>query len=82
LRIICAHKNLYINGLKCKLAETPEVEGELATNLKTFTALLKTSGNQFLPMEAQNVLKDADSLSSALEAIQGKANILWTKTNG
>lgn len=82
LRIICAHKNLYINGLKCKLAETPEVEGELATNLKTFTALLKTSGNQFLPMEAQNVLKDADNLSGALEAIQGKANILWTKTNG
>lgn len=82
LRLMCAHNFFYVNGLKCKLAEAPTVEGELATNLKTFTALVKTSGNQFLPMDLQNVLSESDNLSGALEAIQGKANILWTKING
>lgn len=82
MRIFCAHDYFYVNGIKCKLAEAPEIEGEVATNLKTFTALLKVSGNQFLPMELQNVLSETDNLSGALEAIQGKANLLWTKING
>lgn len=82
LRLITAHEYLYVNGLRCKLAESPEIEGEVATNLKTFTALLKTSGDEFLPGALANVIAEEDNISGALEAIQGKANLLWTKING
>lgn len=84
LRLITGHRFLKINGLFYKISEVPEIKTSPTSNLKTFSVILKRSGEQFLT-DAQEIIslsETNDSIAGAIEASQGRANILWTKTSG
>lgn len=84
LRLVMAHDNLVINGLSYKLPDSPEIQGNMNYNMKTFSVTLKNGGNQFLKDEQEFISGSAESgvIGGALEASKGKSLILWTKTNG
>ena len=81
LRLVVAHKNLLINGLLYKLSEAPEVTGDGNFNLKTFSVLLKQSGEQFLTTEQENITNTTDKaeLAMALASAKNKGILSWTK---
>lgn len=86
MRLVVAHKYLYINGIPYRLAEAPEISGDIRTNLKTFSVILKRGGEQFLTDE-QEIVEYGERASrenaariAAIEASKGKAMILWTKS--
>tara|TARA_R110000823_G_scaffold42201_2_gene110673 strand:- start:698 stop:2728 length:2031 start_codon:yes stop_codon:yes gene_type:complete len=81
LRLAVAHKNILINGLFYKLAESPEVTGDGNYNLKIFSVLLKQSGEQFLTTEQENITNTSENseLLIALAAAKGKGVLSWTK---
>ena len=81
LRLAVAHKNILINGLFYKLSEAPEVIGDGNYNLKTFSVLLKQSGEQFLTTEQENITNTSEKaeLLMALASAKGKGILSWTK---
>ena len=81
MRLISGHSELYINGIKSKLAEEPEVSGDENNNFKTFKAVFKQSGNEFLTDAQQQIINtpENNALTAAILAAQGKSFLLWTK---
>lgn len=87
MRLIVGHENLEINGIAFKLAEAPDVKSTNNNNLKTFSVTLKPTGDEFLT-DKQEVVEFGEAaaknaeIAAAIEAANGKALMLWTKTNG
>ena len=81
MRLISGHSELYINGIKSKLAEEPEVSGDENNNFKTFKAVFKQSGNEFLTDAQEQITNtpENNALTAAILAAQGKSFLLWTK---
>ena len=81
MRLISSHSELYINGIKSKLSEEPEVSGDENNNFKTFKAVFKQSGNEFLTDAQQQIINtpENNALTAAILAAQGKSFLLWTK---
>ena len=48
MRLVLSHSELYINGIRSKLYESPEISGDENNNFKIFKALVKQSGKEFL----------------------------------
>lgn len=84
LRLVMAHSNLVINGVYYDLAEEPEVTGDANYNFKRFSVTLKPNGDLLLDNNSEDITGTSDSLeiTAGIAAIQGKALLLWTKTNG
>jgi len=82
MRLVVAHSELYINGLPYKLSEEPELTGNSNFNLKTFSVTLKQSGDQFLTDAQESItnIPSNEAIAGAIEASQGKAMILHTKS--
>jgi len=83
LRMVFASEELYINGIKYKLAEVPEITvNDGNSNLKNFFVTLKSSGNLTLEDVSEQI--DATTQSLELEALisinKDKGGLLWTKT--
>lgn len=81
MRLISGHSELYINGIKSKLSEEPEVSGDENNNFKTFKAVFKQSGNEFLTDAQEQIINtpENNALTAAILAAQGKSFLLWTK---
>ncbi len=81
MRLISSHSELYINGVKCKLSETPEITGERTSNLKSFKAVFKQSGDDFLTNELEQIINtpEEDALNAGIEHSENKGLLLWTK---
>ena len=84
MRLVVAHESLIINGLFYKLAEVPETVSNMNNNLKTFSVILKRSGDQFLTNEQEIIsgTVEEETIAAAIEASKGKSLVLWTKING
>ncbi|MFK7949532.1 MAG: hypothetical protein AB8G11_18210 [Saprospiraceae bacterium] len=82
LRLIFASSELYINNIKYKLSESPEIsQGDGNSNFKNFFVTLKSSGNLILEDVSEQINDTAESseINSLITAVQGKSAILWTK---
>jgi len=84
LRLVMSHENININGLSYKISETPEVEGNINNNFKTFSVLLKRGGDAILSKDQEIISGSSENelIGGGIEASKGKALILWTKQNG
>jgi hypothetical protein len=84
MRLVMSHKNLNINGIDYKIAETPEINTNINNNSKSFSVLLKSGGNEFLSKNQEIISGSTESELGvgAIEASKGKSLILWTKQNG
>ena len=81
LRLVVAHEYLIINGLRYKIAQAPEIKKNKFNNYRVFSVLLKRGGDNILPTDIEVLNGDGDSISGAIEASEGKALVLYTKTN-
>ena len=79
MRLVLSHSELYINGIRSKLYESPEISGDENNNFKLFKALVKQSGNEFLTDAQEQITSEGGALSAAIEAAQDKSFLLWTK---
>ena len=79
MRLVLSHSELYINGIRSKLYESPEISGDENNNFKQFKALVKQSGNEFLTDAQEQITSEGGALSAAIEAAQDKSFLLWTK---
>lgn len=81
MRLISSHSELYINGVKCKLAESPEITGERTSNLKSFKAVFKQSGDELLTNDLEQIINTPEEalLNAGIEYSQDKGLLLWTK---
>jgi hypothetical protein len=81
LRLVVTHKYLQINGLFYKLADVPELAGDMNFNMKTFSVSLKQGGDLFLTAEQENITNTSISgeLLMALASAQGKGVLSWSK---
>lgn len=77
-RLIIAHDILLINNIECKLAESPEIDGEETVNDKQLIALFKITGNQFIPGGTQNIIDTENSLAG-IEIHEDDGLLLWTR---
>lgn len=84
LRLVVPHEFLTINGQSFNFKEEPDVSGNENTNLKTFSVTLSLGGDALLndPNEIITNTPENDAIAGAIEASEGKALLLWTKTNG
>lgn len=81
MRGVVAHDLLTINGLSYKIANAPEITGNIMSNFKTFSVDLKRGGNVFLD-SSQEIISGSsenEAIGGAIEASKGKSLILWTK---
>ncbi len=79
MRLVLSHSELYINGIRSKLYESPEISGDENNNFKVFKALVKQSGNEFLTDAQEQITSEGGALSAAIEASKDKSFLLWTK---
>ncbi len=82
LRLVSTHEFLIINGLSYKIAQAPEIKKSKFNNSRTFSVLLKRGGDSVLSSPQEILSGSGDAIAGAVEASQGKALVLWTKTNG
>ena len=81
MRLISGHSQLYINGIKSKLSEEPDVSTDDNNNFSTFKAVFKQSGDEFLTDAQEQIINTPENgeLTAAILAAQGKSFLLWTK---
>lgn len=81
MRLISSHSELYINGVKCKLAEAPEITGERTSNLKSFKAVFKQSGDELLTNDLEQIINTPEdaALNAGIEYSENNGLLLWTK---